>query len=133
MSIKSDVLDFQMGLPVYSSDNEKVGILRFTLTSPLPPYQVQQLAVDRTDGADGAVCVDIQHTEPSDKQEIRLNISSEEFGQLPIFVENSWPSGGRERDGRGMAPRSQGPRGGKRRPDRGRGYQPHSQRRSGMM
>ncbi len=45
LSIKASEL--QIGLPVYCLDNESAGKLRFTIASVNPPYEVEQLVVEK--------------------------------------------------------------------------------------
>ncbi|MCR4783394.1 MAG: hypothetical protein K6A35_02620 [bacterium] len=90
MTVELDIQELQMGLPVYSTDKEKVGTLRFAMCSPTPPYQIQQLLVDRTDGADGGMMVETLNIDSVSTSAIQLNISSDEFFELPPFVETQW-------------------------------------------
>lgn len=78
--------DLQMGLPVYCSDNEKVGYFRFSMSEPQPPYQVRQLLVDRTDGGEGSILVDVDYVESVTGNAIKIKLTSEQCDTLPIYT-----------------------------------------------
>ena len=63
MSLELNAQDLQMGSSVYSKSNEKVGTLRFAMSIPTPPYQISQLLIDRVDGVDGGLLVNIDLVE----------------------------------------------------------------------
>lgn len=90
MSLELSAQDLQMGSSVYSKSNEKVGILRFSMSVPTPPYQISQLLVDRVDGIEGGLLVNIDSVESVSNNSIHLNISNEEFFELQPFIETQW-------------------------------------------
>ncbi|MBQ7501595.1 hypothetical protein IJT93_02620 [bacterium] len=100
-----DLNDLQMGLPVYCADEEKVGALRFVITENEPPYEIQYVLVDRTDGIEGGMLVEKDDIESVDENAVKLSIRSDAFYDLPPFVESDWfyqhsPAQIRERDPR---------------------------------
>mgnify|MGYP004455920983 FL=1 len=90
MSLELNGQDLQMGSSVYSKSNEKVGILRFAMSIPTPPYQISQLLVDRVDGVEGGLLVSVDSIESISNNSIHLSISNEEFFELQPFVEAQW-------------------------------------------
>ena len=90
MSLELNAQDLQMGSSVYSKSNEKVGTLRFAMSIPTPPYQISQLLIDRVDGVEGGLLVNIDLVESVSNNSIHLNISNDEFFELPPFVEAQW-------------------------------------------
>ena len=129
MALELSAQDLQMGLAVYSADKEKVGVLRFVMTSPTAPYQVQKILVDRTDGAEGGMLVDSFHIQDRSEHALLLDLHSDEFLELPPFIESQWfvPSPNPQREGRNMGPnKNRGPR----RQDRSRRYQQRPQGRN---
>lgn len=85
-----DLTDLQMGLAVYCSDGEKVGALRFIITENDPPYDIQYVLVDRTDGIEGGMLVEKASIASVDENAVKLSIPSCAFYDLPPFVESDW-------------------------------------------
>ncbi|MBQ7528546.1 hypothetical protein IJT10_01395 [bacterium] len=78
--------DLQMGMPVYCSNDEKIGYFRFSMSEPQPPYQVRQILVDRTDGGEGSILVDVEYVESVTGNAIKINLTSEQCDTMPIYT-----------------------------------------------
>lgn len=126
LSIKASEL--QIGLPVYCLDNETAGKLRFTIASLNPPYEVEQLVVEKDSSlGSGSFAFPVNKIDYVDWNGIHTLLakndinSIEEFDPAPLL---SYPER-REREYRDRQDRDYD----KRNIRRPRSYRPSNKRR----
>lgn len=88
--------DLHMGSPMYSSNGEKIGRLRFTISDPEPPFAVRQLVIEKGMLLHRDVTVPIEAVHASEKSGIILNVTSDQLQEAPEFTEGRWFQGQRE-------------------------------------
>lgn len=86
--------DLHMGSPMYSSNGEKIGRLRFTISDPEAPYAVRQLVIEKGMLLHRDVTIPIEAVKASEKSGLILSLSSDELQEMPEFVEGRWFQGG---------------------------------------
>lgn len=105
--------DLHMGSPMYSSNGEKIGRLRFTISDPEAPFAVRHLVIEKGMLLHRDVTIPIEAVKASEKSGLILNLSSDELQEMPEFTEGRWFQGQREyRDNDGDRGPSRGPGGG---------------------
>ncbi|MGI5843614.1 MAG: hypothetical protein ACOX9B_05495 [Candidatus Xenobium sp.] len=88
--------DLHMGSPIYSSNGEKIGRLRFTVSDPEPPFEVRQLIIEKGMLLQRDATVPVEAVLASEKSGIRLNLTSAQALDLPEFTEGRFFQGSRE-------------------------------------
>lgn len=116
--------DLHMGSPVYASNGEKIGRLRFTVSDPEPPHAVRQLVVEKGMLLHRDTMIPVEAIKSSEMSGIRLGLNAEQIQELPEFIETRWfqrESGGGGGGGQG----GQGGQGGRDKRGRRSGRRGH--------
>ncbi len=78
--------ELQIGLPVYCQDNESAGQLKFTIASLTPPYEVEQLVVERHSSlGSGSFAFPVSKIDYVDWNGIHTVLSKKEINDIEDF------------------------------------------------